>query len=318
MSNKTNHSFTRTLMVGATCMALVGLWAVLAVPGTALANQPDANGNHNHGDDGDDGGNVVKSDIPAMLTLDDLLGDGITSDGGVGGGTPSYEDGFEAVSCVVGRRRTIWTTLAGRSDRKMELLLGDPDYLPFAASRAMDGDIKVGDNPSGDPVATPPDPMDPEVWGGATTMHEVECVVALEHNVSGLGDIIDDSVRRYCPNEEPFDTMCANTRFTFYDGRGDQWRIAFGPGGRPIAADITDPLADKFWPGEQYFTSPAAPPVVVKRLPDGEGGIKKWEVFATGNPAPGFLWFKGSKKNAPWIYVGAFNFHWGCTADSLP
>ena len=41
MSKKNkNKSITRTLMVVATCIALVGLWAVLATPETALAKKP--------------------------------------------------------------------------------------------------------------------------------------------------------------------------------------------------------------------------------------------------------------------------------------
>ena len=59
-------SITRTLMVGATCMALVGLWAVLVVPGTALANKPDENGDHNHGG-GNGGTGDVGGDVSGVI-----------------------------------------------------------------------------------------------------------------------------------------------------------------------------------------------------------------------------------------------------------
>ena len=288
-------------------MALVGLWAVLAVPGTALANKPDADGNHMHDDDGGDGGNVVKSDIPAKLIWVDAGGGIKSDDGEEPEGSLIYSDADAGISCVVGRRRTIWTTVAGRSTRKMNLTLADPDFSGFIASTASGGRIDVGDNPSGEQIIASGDPLPPLPIG--PTMHEVECVVALEHNVSGLGDgDPDPSVREYCDGVEGTGDptkMCANTRFTFYDNDDNQYRISFGPGGR----------AGGTWPGEQYFTDPFAPPVEVTRLDD-----TTWTVFPTddGGKVPGFLWFKGKKKNAPWIYVGAFDVPWSCTADSLP
>ncbi len=52
------------------CLILAAVWAVLAVPGTTLANPPDADRNHSHG--GDDVGGTTGILFDVLLGVDDL------------------------------------------------------------------------------------------------------------------------------------------------------------------------------------------------------------------------------------------------------
>ena len=63
----------RTTRAG--CFILILAWAMLALPGSSLANPPDGSGNHTHsggGGGGDDGGG---GRIPVTVTLRDFQGD---------------------------------------------------------------------------------------------------------------------------------------------------------------------------------------------------------------------------------------------------
>ena len=55
------------------CFALILVWAMLASPGSSLANPPDGSGNHNHGGGG--GGGDGSSSV--IVTFRDFLGDDI-------------------------------------------------------------------------------------------------------------------------------------------------------------------------------------------------------------------------------------------------
>jgi hypothetical protein len=63
----------KVLMVVTACLALAGIWAVLATPETAVAEKPDRPGG------GGDGGK--KQEIPVSVTFRDDVADGIYSDG---------------------------------------------------------------------------------------------------------------------------------------------------------------------------------------------------------------------------------------------
>ena len=83
--NRNNKSITRTLMVGATCLALAGLVGILAFSGTALAKKPAGKG----------GGQTA---LHGCITFRDAVDDRVRSDGrdldGDGFSDP-YCDGFD-------------------------------------------------------------------------------------------------------------------------------------------------------------------------------------------------------------------------------
>ena len=58
------------LIAVAVCVVLATVWAVVAVPGTALANPPDADGNHSHGGGDDGGATSLYFDVLLVLGVD--------------------------------------------------------------------------------------------------------------------------------------------------------------------------------------------------------------------------------------------------------
>ena len=68
----------RFCLIGvAGCLVLAAVWAVLAVPGTAVADKP-TGGKHNH-DKGDDDGGGDTGNQPCVI-FDDTPGDSVQSD----------------------------------------------------------------------------------------------------------------------------------------------------------------------------------------------------------------------------------------------
>lgn len=141
------------------------------------------------------------------------------------------------------------------------------------------GEIIQGDDPWGVPTGIDP----PALPSGAIS--QVELQIAPYLNVSGLGT---------------GDVLHASTWLLFLDGV-NQWGLYFGPGRTSEAG----------WGGARFFTDPSADPVIVSCLTEN----KSWTV--TSN-TPGYLWYRGSKKNAPWVYVGKCNVPWSCDVEDLP
>jgi hypothetical protein len=263
------------LMVLVTRIVLAGLWAILLTPQTARAARPS-----------NPGGNVVKQDIPGVVTL--AVGGGLTSDGG------SYSDSEPGVTCCIGRRRSIRVTLSKNSPRMMNLALGD--QLPPGID-----DPVVGCDPWGDLVMTPEEVQDLNLPNGS--LYEVDLSIAHFSNVSGLGS-------------EP---LYDSTQLTFLDSTGNAWSIYFGPGRDP----------DGNWGGERHLTNldsdPSwTPPVRVQRVnPDSTTAPKMWAVdpepdtHTRPGTTPGYLWYKGGKKNASRVFVGVFNLPLMCDVESL-
>ena len=104
---KNNKSIKRTVMVGASCIVLAAVWAVLAVPGTALAAKPEKPPGK-PGGGGDDGVGdqpcVIFDDVPLVFDADGNIigGDNIqsdlvdTNDDGVGDTPAPYCDNKKA------------------------------------------------------------------------------------------------------------------------------------------------------------------------------------------------------------------------------
>jgi hypothetical protein len=241
-------------------------WAILATPETALADKPD-----------NPGGNIVKQDIPGVLTLDDLPAGGLKSDGALAEPVlyPAPYSNLEAgTTCFIGRRRSIWVSLSKNSPRSMSLDLG---------TLSADGPVDKGDDPWGDPVMNPEDFQLLDLPNGH--IYEVYLHIAHFVNVSGL---------------ETGELLEATTKLHFLDSEGNQWGLYFG-----TAAD---------WGGGRQFTSPDAGIAGYVEIDCVEQYVE-WKVTSV---VPGFLWFAGSKKNAPWVYVGKCNVAWSCTVNALP
>ena len=285
MPNKSKNKRVEIgLMIVAICTVVAGLWAVLETPETALAKPPDKPGR-----------NVVQQDIPAILTFD---AGGLSSDGG------PYNDLENGTSCAVGRRRSIWVDLGNNSPRRMNLTLGVP-------LTAVESDPEIGCDPLGDPTGIDP----PELPSGAIS--QVNLHIGHFLNVSGLGDEYLGEDFPYCEDIEGYgdgynnNTMSATMDLLFFDELGEQWGLYFGPGRD----------ADGDWGGGRHLTNKlgtqTAPPVKIQRTNPGENP-KRWIVKphitqrAEGAVVPGFLWYKKSKKNAPWSFVGVFDVPWSC------
>ncbi len=290
-----NQKVGLCVMVVTASLVLVGIWAALATPEAALASPG--------------GGNVVKQDIPAILTL---TGTDLTSDGG------PYSDSENGTSCAVGRRRHIWVNLSKNSPRSMNLSLG-------TKLDSSIGDPMVGYDPEGVFVMTPIEVED--LGQPNASIEQVELEIACGQNVSGLGEEIirggsypiiyaeDIGGTDIDEDDYAYNTMYTNTRLIFLDDAGKQWGIYFGHGTRST---------DGSWGAGRYFTNlkdnnpqvPTDPEVFVKvqRLNPDEDP-KQWKVDSQG--IPGFLWYKGSNKNAPWVYVGKYNVPWSCDVQSL-
>jgi len=258
------------LTVVTSCLVLAAVWAVLAIPKTALAARPAEN----------PGENVVKQDIPGVLKLTE--GD-LTADDAQ---PPEYSNLEAGTTCFIGRRRSIWLELSKNSSRSMKVELSS--ILPLTTD-----DPTVGYDPLGVPTGvTPPDLPIPN--DGPMTIYQVYFHIAPFLNVSGLG-------------EEP---LLANARLRFLDADGNQWEIFFGPG--------RDDTGD--WGGERHFTNkqgtPTAPPIQVVRTNPAEEEPKIWCADSRGTP--GFLWYKGSKNNDPYVFVGKYDIAWSCIVESLP
>ena len=75
MFDKNGNKTVGICVMGVTaCLILAGRWAVLATPGTALANKPGADGKHDHG--GDDGGTTAVTVIFRNSETDRIRSDG--------------------------------------------------------------------------------------------------------------------------------------------------------------------------------------------------------------------------------------------------
>jgi hypothetical protein len=300
MSSKSkNKKVGICLIVGTTCIALVGPWAVLSTPRTALAAKKE-----------NPGGNVKQQDISAEVTFDD---GSLTSDGG------PYADGQSNVECKTGRRRTIWVKFGKNSSRRMTLnlgvalthLAGDSD-LPKVSLEDIDPELSL---PSGD-------------------IDRLLLYIAVGHNVSGLGEeFVEADLHNgpllYCagvPDPETddpanFNCILTNMRIDFRDvTQGYNWRLYFGPG----------PQEGGAWPGGTFFSNPEpslnAYVTVTRALSTGPAAGRLWEVRTSqvdrdadgsADAVPGFLYFRGTKPNDPHIYVGAFDIPWSCDAVSL-
>jgi len=150
---------------------------------------------------------------------------------------------------------------------------------------------------------------------GLVSISQVELKIALGQNVSGLGEkfIEGGDPIIYCdesldPDDpDTFKCMLTNTRLTFLDENGNHWGIYFGPGSR----------TDGSWGGRRFFTNTQADPVQVVRTNPSktDENPKNWTVQSQGNP--GCFWYRGSKKNAPWVFAGVFLVPWSCTVNSL-
>jgi len=256
------------VMVVTASLVMATLWAVLATPETALAAKPDK-----------PGGNVVKQDIPGVLTF---TGSGsLTNDGAV---PPEYSNSEAGTTCFIGRRRSIWVRLSKTSDRRMNLTLTELDVTPFDIQQGEDTiQINPGDDPWGNDTGITPPGLPTEQ---PMPISQVELQIAPYLNVSGLKE-----------NDPPLD---ASTWLLFLDG-DNQWGLYFGPGR----------TSEDGWGGARFFTDLNTPCVEI------ECNVlnKSWTVTST---TPGFLWYKGSKKNAPWVYVGKYDIvPWSCTVVSL-
>jgi len=183
----------------------------------------------------------------------------------------------------------------------MTLALGpvDPDV----------GDPAVGCDPWGVPTGiTPPTLLDGPIY-------QVDLHIAPYLNVSGLGDEYLGDNFPYCDDIIPDDpdhlnnTMHASTWLIFLDDAGKQWEIYFGPG-RMTEVEWGE------WGGGRIFTRPDATPVKIQRINPDEEDPKIWK--ADSQSTPGFLWYRGSKKNAPYVFVGKYSVPWSCTVESLP
>ncbi|MHC4536238.1 MAG: hypothetical protein ACYS6K_19985 [Planctomycetota bacterium] len=258
-------------VVVVTCCLLLGaIWVVLATPETVLAAKPEPGENP--------GGNVVKQDIPGVVTL----GTGSITDDGA---TPSeYSDSEAGTTCFIGRRRGIWVSLSKNSPRSMNLTLGT-----LVADSFSIGDVEIsqGDDPWGDQI------MSPEAVNNLTepegAIYQVDLGIAPFQNVSGL------------PKDS---TLDASTKLHFLDVEGNQWGLYFGRG-RPLGVEDG-------WGGARFFTELTAAPVIVSCLTLNQS----WTVDSS---TPGYLWYRGSRKNAPWIYVGKYiNVSWSCDVDYIP
>ena len=258
------------VMVVTASLVMATLWAVLATPETALAAKPDK-----------PGGNVVKQDIPGVLTF---TGSGsLTNDGAV---PPEYSNSEAGTTCFIGRRRSIWVRLSKTSDRRMNLTLTELDVTPFDIQQGEDTiQINPGDDPWGNDTGITPPGLPTEQ---PMPISQVELQIAPYLNVSGLTQ---------------GSTLDASTWLLFLDDTGNQWGLYFGRG-RPLGVEDG-------WGGARFFTELDAVPVTVSCVTLNTS----WMVTST---TPGYLWYRGSKKNAPWVYVGKYDdVPWSCTVNSL-
>jgi len=228
------------------------------------------------------GGNVVQQDIPGKLTLDGgaLTGDDQSS---------LYSDSEAGTTCFIGRRRGIWVKLSKTSDRTMNLTLGtavvEDSYILIPEVDRVDesdGEIRPGDDPWGFFIDTPPVPPPAANW----IISQVDLGIAPFLNVSGL------------PEGQ---TLDASTWLLFLDG-DNQWGLYFGPGRNP----------EHGWGGARFFTDLDTLCVEI------ECNVlnQSWTVDSS---TPGYLWYRGSRKNAPWVYVGKYiNVSWSCNVEYIP
>jgi len=229
------------------------------------------------------GGNVVKHDIPGVLKLTGADPD-LTADDAQ---PPEYSNSEAGTSCFIGRRRSIWVTLSKTSPRSMNLDLS-------SELSVTDDDPTPGCDPWGVPTGiTPPDLPIPDE--GPMPIYQVSFSIAPYQNVSGLGN----------------DPLLANAWLKFIDANGQRWEMYFGPGHADSGGE---------WGGDRHLTNkegaPAAPPIQVVRTNPGVEEPKIWNADSLG--APGFLWYTGTKNNAPYVFAGKYDIDWSCTVESLP
>jgi hypothetical protein len=110
---------------------------MLALPGSALADPRDENGNHNHGGGGGGGGD----ELSVCVALDDIEGDKVTSDRvGIlrddcdGIGDPCYCDGVEGIEAFIGAVGVFRLDTRESEVRRVALNFpgcSDPSRFPF-------------------------------------------------------------------------------------------------------------------------------------------------------------------------------------------
>lgn len=326
------------ILVGFATLVILG--RVSQPGGNALAGPPEDNGNDN----------PVKQDIPVQVTL---LSPALTGDQQ----SNVYADGDDAMSCFVGRSRSIGVSFGSNTTRTMTLTLGpeleyDPPQQP------------------GDPPTTTMRP-----WADAPeepiTISDVALTIALGENVSGLGleFLLEESGKRpwvygrgvdvyfdedsdgyvvgdyllpyEVPAEEPgsnpevppdavipenYNWMFTNTRLQFTTVGGHRWALYFGPS--PKEDDVF-PLGIPVWPGPIQWTPSDAKRLLVGRtLPNPDPGILwQWEVYGSQplsmdpddlGEMPAYLWYRGTKNNSPSEYAGAYDVRWSCIVNELP
>lgn len=199
-----------------------------------------------------------------------------------GDSSSTYSNLEAGTTCFIGRRRGIWVTLSKSSPRTMNLTLNTLDISPYNIPSG-DGYISPGDDPWGvDTGVTPPGlPTEQPI-----PISQVELGIAPSLNVSGLGS---------------GEVLLASTKLIFLDSAGDQWGLFFGPGR----------TTEDGWGGSRFLTSLDTPEVIIDCITQN----KEWEVNSN---TPGYLWYRGSRKNAPWVYVGKSDIAWSCNVNSLP
>ena len=133
--NFTKESFTmsRKMLWGATllpgCLVLATVWAILTLPGSALADPPP----HNHG------GGEAGQNIAVCIMFDDAPGDGVGSDDGT-----AYCDGDSngKVTAIVARNFNI--VLSGNNSHKKRA--GRTFFLDLSVDLTCNGSVKVDVN----------------------------------------------------------------------------------------------------------------------------------------------------------------------------
>ncbi len=278
---------------------------------------------------GGKGGSNSSPDIASRIVLK-----GPASAGGSGGElrsdhanpTNEYRNGVDRVGVEVGSNRNIGLLIDRRSSRRLVLDLGD-ELLPMA-----------GDNPSNLPVVTfgpnIPDPSlgpDGKVGGDDDgEISEVELRIAHRENVSDLGVRPNNEwTPNYCwPDntevavvdpDDPltFRRMCTTMRMDFKVG-AHQWRLYFGaPTARassfyvPTHPDTGPVVVERIFPNWNPNVDPTDPtdPTVPWVIT-----VEPWQTSNVLHPrygaVVGYLHYRGTQKQEPWRYVGAFDVSW--------
>ena len=270
------------MMIVSSCLILATVWAVLAIPETALAAKKE-----------NPGGNIKQQDISTKVTL---LSGSLTGDG-----SDVYADGIDNIDCKTGRRRTIWVKFGNNCSRTMWLNLGN--QLKWVEGDPIPEDLANGiDLPNG-------------------SIDDVSLSIAVGHNVSGLGEEFVDNVLYCSPPEidcmltnmrmDFSDTAGFNWRLYF--GPGPRAEGAW-PGG--FFFSNPDPSKNAYVTVVRENPSQSGS----GRLWQVRTVTVNRELVSDGQSAevvPGFLYFTGTKPNDPHIYVGTFDIPWSCDAESL-